>query len=876
MNKEELIKKYGKTQFDNLFSEEIWRDNYKDINDNDITDTIYRIASTMASKEKNKDYWTEQFFQLLSDFKMTPGGRIISNAGTQWQGTTMFNCYVGTKPDFDQDSIDGIYATLIAQAKTLKSEGGWGMNFSFIRPRGSFIKGIGAESPGAVKFMELFDKSSEIITMGAGKKKKTKQGKEKIRKGAQMGSLDCWHPDIEEFVTAKLTPGRLTKFNISVNCVNDFMDKIITVEKLKADGANQEEIDIADKWDLAFPDTENSNFKAEWDGNLALWKEKGYPIIVYKTVSATELFDMIVNSTYTRNDPGVQFMYLANKTHLWNYGGSKSIIKATNPCGEQNLIFGGICLLGSLNLTKFINPDFNGNNDAFDYKTIASQIRVMTRFLDNVNDVSDAPLPEYIENARNLRRIGQGILGWGSALFMLKVKFGSQEAEKIKEQLMQTIAYNSIDASADLAIEKGPFVGCDFEKSSDHYFFKLIDLPNTIKEKIRKHGLRNSALFSIQPTGNTGIFCGIVSGGLEPLFMPQYIRTMILPSCPNELLDKVPKYWEEQFHENEYFKLSKEGTDEILIANIDDIVYKIDKNRGLTREILCEDYSVKYLKEKGLWEPNADWAVTTVDLSVDEHLTDMKGWCKWLDSSASKTINIPSDYSYGDFKNVYLDAYKSGVIKGITTYRAGTMNTVLKAVDESNNHKTITKEINYTQAPKRPDLLPCSIYHPTIEGNKWTIVIGELEGKPYEIFAGLSEYVELPKKHKSGFIKKRKCEKISNEDRKSCYDLLIGEEEDPMIVKDIAKAFRDDDSSWATRMLSTSLRHGVPVHFIVEQLSRDSGSNFHSFSKVIARTLKKYVVDGSKSGESCPDCDNKMVFQEGCHLCPNCGYSKCA
>jgi ribonucleoside-diphosphate reductase alpha chain len=217
------LSSYGRTNYQVEFSKSIWSSTYKARQDESIDHTFYRVASTVASIEENKEEWTERFYDLFTNFKACPGGRILSNAGAKWDGTSWFNCFVGTKPDVDQDSIEGIYQTLIAQAKTLKSEGGWGMNFSFIRPRGAFIHGIGSESPGAVKFMELFDKSSEIITEGSGVTSKNKKGKEKIRKGAQMSTLDCWHPDVEEFITAKQTEGRLTKFNMSVGITEGFM-----------------------------------------------------------------------------------------------------------------------------------------------------------------------------------------------------------------------------------------------------------------------------------------------------------------------------------------------------------------------------------------------------------------------------------------------------------------------------------------------------------------------------------------------------------------------------------------------------------------------------------------------------------------------------
>ena len=214
------------TVFQDSFSQEVWSTTYKDHKDKNIDDSNKRVARAVASVEKTqelRDEWEYRFYDLLTNFKGVPGGRILSNAGTEWSGTTLMNCFVGPRGHFDIDSLEGIYSHLLSQSQTLKSEGGWGENFSYIRPRGAFINGIGVETPGAVKYMELFDKASEIITSGSGKKSSNKKAKGKIRKGAMMGVLDVWHPDIIEFITAKQQAGRLSKFNISVNVSDLFM-----------------------------------------------------------------------------------------------------------------------------------------------------------------------------------------------------------------------------------------------------------------------------------------------------------------------------------------------------------------------------------------------------------------------------------------------------------------------------------------------------------------------------------------------------------------------------------------------------------------------------------------------------------------------------
>lgn len=340
--------------FQDGFSEEIWAATYKDHNDKSLSDTFKRVAKHIASVEGTEDKrteWQEKFYDMLTDFKGVSGGRIMSNAGTEWAKTSLMNCFVGPLPNEDLDSINGIFKVLVDQANTLKSEGGWGMSFNWIRPRGAFIGGVGVESPGAVKFMELFDKSSEIVTSGSGKKSTNKKAKGKIRKGAMMGVMSIWHPDIVEFITAKQTQGRLSKFNMSVDCTDEFMKRLNKIEELQqriaylaktepfgvmdGDGTNdfkikmlQRSIDKLEEWHLEFPDTTHEMYKKEWQGDLKAWKAKGYAVNVYDTVKVQWLWNLIMESTYNRAEPGVLFLDRANAYNPLSY--SESIL-ATNP-----------------------------------------------------------------------------------------------------------------------------------------------------------------------------------------------------------------------------------------------------------------------------------------------------------------------------------------------------------------------------------------------------------------------------------------------------------------------------------------------------------------------------------------------------------------
>lgn len=842
------LTKQNQTTFQDSFSEEVWRTTYKNYKDESVNDTFRRVAKHIASAENTEEkrkYWEDQFYDLLTDFKGVSGGRITANAGTEWQGVTFANCYVGGIPDYNLDSLEGIYQVLVEQAKTLKSEGGWGMDFSWIRPRGSFIAGIGVESPGAVRFMELFDKSSEIVTSGSGKKNNNKKSKEKIRKGAQMGVMSVWHPDIIEFITAKQTPGRLSKFNISVNCTEDFMQKVTAVE---AGDTSQ------DDWNLVFPDTSFEKYKAEWNGDLNSWKQKGYPVVVHNTVKVSWLWNLIMESTYNRNEPGVLFLDRANEYAPLNY--AETII-ATNPCGEQTLAPGGVCCLGTLNLTQFIDKEKNG----FDLKKLDKYVRTLVRFLDNVNEISEAPLPIYVDSMRNKRRIGAGVMGWGSALFMLKVRFGSEKAEQLREELMQVYAKAAYEASIDLAVEKGMFKYCIPEKHAEAKFIKKLNLSDEYMQKLRTTGIRNSSLLSQQPNGNGSIFANVVTGGIEPAFMTEYIRTVIVPVTPDHMLEVTPKFYAGEFFETEMFKFTQEG-DEQILKGVDKfgVTYKIDKNRGLTKEVLCEDYGIRYLKQQGEYDPEADYIVTTTELTVDDHVNDLRGFAKYTDSACSKTCNIPNDYPYDEFKSLYLNVYNSGVIKGFTTYRAGTMTSVLSAAKETkeSEEEVILEDI------KLPDNLPAMLKTLRAEGRKWylTVILNEQQTNPVALF------VQTNHSEKS----------VLAEDTVERLTVLAREKGIPEkhISDTLVKCQHDSNATKICRMISLNLRHGVLIRNIVGELDKvDCIAGTFVFH--IRKYLASFIKDGEKvQNESCQSCGStNVVYQEGCKVCANCGSSKC-
>ena len=826
--------------FTNDFSEETWYQKYKLATDNSIEDTWERVAKDLASIEADTVKWTKEFFSILKDFKFVPGGRITSNAGSGLEGTTYINCFVDGFTASDQDSIEGIYTALMRQAKILKSEGGYGFCVDTLRPCGSHIGGIANQSPGAVKFLELWDKSSEIITSGSGKKNR-KDEKNFIRKGAQMVTLSCWHPDVVEYIEPKKTPGRLSKFNMSVLCTDAFMSAVENDEP----------------WKLVFPNYEkyNKEYKQTWDGNLLAWKKligKKDATVTYHTFdSARELWDLVMDNTYNRNEPGVLFVDNMNTMNNLYYC---EHISATNPCGEQVLPIGGVCLLGSLNLVHFIDIE----TKEWKYDELREVIHKAVRFMDNVNDKTYVPLEIQKENLLSKRRIGLGVMGYGSALLMARVKYGGKKALEMTEDLMEFIANESYVASAMLAKEKGTFPLYDQEKYLKSQFVRQLN--QETKKTIEQCGMRNSHVTSIQPTGNSSVFANLVSGGLEPLFMHGYVRTSIQPHAPEGMTAPTNIDWAKKTFDSETeWQWVKEGDEELLATEFEGKVWKFDRTRGLLKEEWIEDYGVRRLKEEDKWNPEAPSATCTMDLNVDAHVNTMAIFAQWVDSAISKTINLPNDYPYEDFKTVYKKAWENG-IKGFTTYRAGTMTAVLS---KESSLKEGEEHIVKTDAPERPLELPCDVHHIKVKGASYFVLVGLLHDDPYEVFAGKNGFID--KKVKTGIIIRKKRPK-------GMYKAVL--EDDSEISPINATCSEEEDA--LTRMTSTSLRHGADIHHVVQQLEKVKG-DMTSFAKSMARALKKYIPDGKKEQGECPECNaqDALIRQEGCITCTQCGYSKC-
>lgn len=602
-----------KTPFAAPISEEIWDMKYRlkeldgTIRDLTIQDTWTRIAKALAACESDPEVWWPKFYDVLSDFKFLPAGRIISGAGTE-RNVTLFNCYVmGTIPD----SMDGIFDALKEAALTMQQGGGIGYDFSPLRPKGSPVKGVAADASGPLTFMDVWDAMCRTV-MSAGS-----------RRGAMMATMRCDHPDVLDFITAKQESTRLRMFNLSVLVTDAFMEAV---------QMNQD-------WHLVHVEPPAHESKddltvLDYDGDDG--RTKGLPRYVHRTVKAVDLWEKIMRSTYDYAEPGVIFIDRINRDNNLNY---MENIAATNPCGEQPLPPYGACLLGSMNLTRFIRRPFQkkiegkkGRYAQVMVEELDEAVQIAVRMMDNVNDVSKFPLPQQAEESRLKRRIGLGVTGLADALAMLGVAYDSPEAIKVADGIMRRITLVAYQASVDLAREKGAFPAFDAEKYLANETFAS-RLPDYLKSAIREHGIRNSHLTSIAPTGTISLVAGNVSSGIEPIFALGYNR-------------------------------------------------KVTQKDGSKKEQRVEDYAVKvYLDTFDVDEDLPSYFVTAQDIEPLAHVRMQAAVQKWVDTSISKTINVPEDIPFEFFEHVYLEAFRLGC-KGCTTYRPNDVTGSVISVDE--------------------------------------------------------------------------------------------------------------------------------------------------------------------------------------------------
>jgi ribonucleoside-diphosphate reductase alpha chain len=613
--------------------------------DNDILGTYQRVARALAAVEKPeiREHWYEQFLWALERGAI-PAGRITSNAGAELHkpATSTINCTVsGTIVDSMNDILNKVHEAGL----TLKAGCGIGYEFSTLRPRGAYVSGAGAHTSGPLSFMDIYDKMCFTISSAGG------------RRGAQMGTFDVGHPDVMNFIRAKREDGRLRQFNLSLLVTDEFMQAV---------KENRQ-------WQLAFPVTPQ---EVEEDGldindpDQVVWREwpieKGYVTNgsglvasrVYRTLPARRMWDVIMSSTFDFAEPG---FVLIDRVNEMNNNWWCERIRATNPCGEQPLPAYGACLLGSINLTKFVRAPFS-DKARFDWDEFREVVKVFTRMLDNVVDINGLPLAEQREEIIRKRRHGMGFLGLGSAVTLMGMRYGSKESVAFTEKVSKELAIAGWRTGLELAKEKGaapilleefdvdesmlrkrPEMRADGWRIGDkipgrilharysRYMRRVAEVAPELVDEIERTGVRFTHHSSIAPTGTISLsLANNASNGIEPSFAHHYFRNVIREG-----------------------KKSKEKVD----------VYSFEL---LAYRELINPNALADSKTPGEMLP--DYFVSSEDVSPKEHVDIQAAAQKWIDSSISKTANVPTDYNYEDFKDIYLYAHEKG-LKGCTTFR---------------------------------------------------------------------------------------------------------------------------------------------------------------------------------------------------------------
>jgi ribonucleoside-diphosphate reductase alpha chain len=748
--------------------------------DKTLEDSWRRVAGALAAPEGDAEHWQAEFYKALEDFRFLPAGRILAGAGTE-RHVTLFNCFVmGRVPD----DMAGIFEQLKEAALTMQQGGGIGYDFSTLRPKGAPVLGVGADASGPLTFMDVWDSMCRTI-MSAG-----------FRRGAMMGTLRCDHPDIEAFIEAKRDPGRLRMFNLSVLVSDDFMAAV------KADQA----------WQLSFAGT------------------------CYKTVSARELWDRIMRSTYAYAEPGVIFIDRINKTNNLSYCEE---IFATNPCGEQPLPPYGACLLGSINLASLVQSPFE-EDAALDIEALGRLVATSVRMLDNAISISRFPLEAQQKEAQDKRRIGLGVTGLADALIMCRARYGSEHANALTASWLAALRDAAYLTSARLAEEKGAFPLFAAEPYLASH--TLRHLSAEIRAEIERSGIRNALLTSIAPTGTISLLAGNISSGIEPVFSYSYRRNLLMPD-------------------------------------------------GSRKTESVSDYAYRLFRElKGENTPLPEYFVDAQQLHPSDHLVVQALAQKYIDSSISKTINCPEEIGFEEFRDIYSEAFEFGC-KGCTTYRPNPVTgAVMETADAGATGGAADEAGSGTQVElplRQPAVKPRDAY----EAGGVVYMTQPLE-RP-ESLPGSTYKIRWPESDHAIYIT---INDILRDGRRAPFEIFINSKNTEhyawtvALTRMISAVFRrGGDISFVVEELKAVFdpRGGqwMEGRYVPSILAAIGEVIEHHLSVIGFAALAPPPAGRQGGGEgasrqrlrNCPRCGQfGVIQQEGCDVCTACGYSKCA
>lgn len=753
-----------------------------------------RVARGIAAVEGDQaEHWYVNFRWLLNGWKFVPAGRILTAAGTDQQ-LTFYNCYVVPSP---KDSRRGIVDTLSQMMEIMSRGGGVGINVSSLRPRHSYVKGVNGRSSGSVSWGALYSFVTGLIEQGGS------------RRGALMLILNCWHPDVLEFIGSKREMGKITNANISVGVTDRFMDAVH---------------DDAD-WDLVFPDPVDPDYERMWDGNIDKWSAAGKRVIVHKTVKARQVWDAIIESAWSSAEPGVFFIERANKaSNSWYY--DSGYLGCTNPCGEQPLPGFGVCNLGAINLSRFVH----GGDVA--WEDLGRAVRYSVRFLDDVIDATPYFFEENYAQQKSERRVGLNTMGLAEMLIRLGIRYGSDESVEFIDRLYRFIACEAYQSSADIAAEKGPFPQFETDKFLQSGY--MSEMPESVREAVREKGVRNVTLLTQAPNGTIGTMVG-TSTGIEPFY-----------------------FWS-------YYRKSRLGQHEERVGVLDE------------------------WQQAHPGEPLPDYFVTAMDLSPEEHVKVQAVIQRWVDSSISKTCNLPRAYTVEQTKEIYELLYKLGC-KGGTIYRDGSRDVqVLNLKDDDKKvseapppEPSDSAPMVRTQGGSQPKVRPrpykrrgSTVSKATPSGTAHITMNEDESGQPFEVFVEIG---------KAGSDIKAMAEAMGR-----LMSLILRMASPVSPVERVREIFKQITGIGGARSYGFGKRKVLSLPDAVGQalaenylgLSYGSEEDGQGAEMGIEESVSRHESGKRRTlslvaADLCPSCgDAAFVREEGCQTCHACGYSEC-
>ncbi|MDD2303386.1 MAG: adenosylcobalamin-dependent ribonucleoside-diphosphate reductase [Prolixibacteraceae bacterium] len=807
------------------------KDSFGYLYENTPDDMHRRLASEIARIEKNYEnpMSEDEIFALLKDFKyIVPQGGPMTGIGNDYQIASLSNCFV-IGNEGHSDSYGGIMKVDQEQVQLMKRRGGVGHDLSHIRPKGSPVKNSALTSTGIVPFMERYSNSTREVAQDG-------------RRGALMLSVSIKHPDAESFIDAKLEQGKVTGANVSVKIHDDFMQSV----------------EAGEKYMTQYPtDAKIPKYTKEIDAD-GLWKK-------------------IVHNAWKSAEPGILFwdtIIRESVPDCYADLGYKTV--STNPCGEIPLCPYDSCRLIAVNLYSYVENPFTPQA-RFNFDLFKKHVQVAQRMMDDIIDlelekingiigkIDSDPEDQEIKNiersmwlkiqtkAKEGRRTGVGITAEGDMLAALGLRYGSDDATDFSEEIHKTVALEAYRSSVMMAKERGAFKIYSADREKNNPMIKRLRAADEqLYQDMVKYGRRNIALLTIAPTGTTSLMTQTTSG-IEPVFMPVYKRRRkVNPNDKNvkvDFVDEVGDSWEEYvvFHHKfkdwmtiNGFELKKNYPE----ADLDAMIAKSPYYKATSNDV--------------------DWM----------NKVRMQGKIqKWVDHSISVTINLPADADEELVGRLYFEAWKSGC-KGVTVYRDGSRSGVLI----SNKKEEEVEEKSDSIFPtKRPIELEADVVRFQNSKDKWVAFIGTIDGRPYEIFTGLSDDEDgilLPRSVVNGKIIKN-----VNPDGTKRYDFQYTNKQGyRTTIEGLSYKFNPVFWNYA-KLISGVLRHGMPIHKVVNTVTSLQFDNdtINSWKAGVARALKKYVPDGTVAeGAICGECGSKNVtYQEGCLICPDCGTSKC-